>query len=94
MFQCEILILSSESGRQALMEADGIRVLYTCCQESIDCREAESLIVMASLIMRKCFPRNRLPICSLRSALTCPLPESSFHVLDTGEGQGILCKNY
>ena len=80
--------MCTESGRKALMEADGVRVLYTTCQESIECRELETIIFMASLIMRKCFPRNRLPISNLRSPVSVPLPHSDFHVVDMGEGQG------
>ena len=78
-----------ESGRKALMEADGIRILYTSCKETIDCRELEPVILNASIIMRKCFPRNKLPLENLRSPLCCPLPESDFHIRDTGEGHGI-----
>lgn len=78
-----------ESGRTALMDSDGIRVLYTTCQETIECRELESLIYAASVIMRKCFPKNRLPMTSLRSTLTCTLPDSDFHVIDRGEGHGM-----
>ena len=83
-------MFSSESGRKALMEADGIRLLYTTCQESVECREVDSLIFMASHIMRKCFPKNHLPLCSLRSPITCRLPQSDFHIPDPGEGQGQL----
>ena len=80
-----------ESGRDSLKEAGGIRILYTTCQETIESRELETLIFMASVIMRKCFPRNRLPLTSLRSAVTCSLPDSDFHTIDMGEGQGQCC---
>ena len=82
------LIVIEESGRKAFMEADGIRILYTACQESIECRESESIIVLSSHIMRKCFPKNRLAVMNLRSTLVFPLPDSDFHVPETGEGQG------
>ena len=84
--------LCLESGRKALMDADGIRILYNTCQETIECRELEGIIFVASIIMRKCFPKNRLPLHSLRSSLSCQLPESDFHVLEsviipTGSGR-------
>ncbi len=70
------------------MEADGIRILYNCCQETLESRELESIIFLSSLIMRKCFPRNRLPLDNLRNSIGCQLPISDFHVPETGEGQG------
>jgi hypothetical protein len=72
----------SESGRKALMEADGIRFLYTACQESIDVRELESLIFTASFIMRRCFPKNKMPVPAVRSTLLFALPESDFHIIE------------
>lgn len=70
------------------MEADGVSLLYSFCQEVADSRELETLVFMASIIMRKCFPRNRLPLVSLRSVVGFSLPQSEFHVVDAGEGQG------
>ncbi|XP_013413553.1 cytosolic carboxypeptidase 1 isoform X1 [Lingula anatina] len=73
-------ITNLKSGRHAFIQADGIRILYSACQESINCRDLEQVIFISSLIMRKCFPKNRLPVASIRSVLTCPLPESDFHI--------------
>lgn len=67
-------LFPSESGCQSVVEADGVRVLYLACQETIDCREVESLIYMASIIMRKCFPRSHLPLHSLKNPLVFHLP--------------------
>lgn len=63
------LSLWLESGQQALIDADGIRILYFACQEAIECTELESLICMASAIVRKCFPRCHLPVASLQNPL-------------------------
>ena len=70
----------AESGRQAFVESDGIRVLYNSAQDVSDSREVESLIMLASLIMRKCCPRNRLPLENVLSAITFPLPHSDVHI--------------
>ncbi|XP_076444257.1 cytosolic carboxypeptidase 1-like [Babylonia areolata] len=73
-------ITNLKSGRQAFVESDGIRLLYNSAQEVSDSREVESLIMLASLIMRKCCPRNRLPLDNVLSAVTFPLPHSDQHV--------------
>ncbi|CAH1796187.1 unnamed protein product [Owenia fusiformis] len=73
-------ITNLKSGRKALIEGDGIRILYTTCQETLQVRELESVIFVASLILRKCFPKNRLPLQNVCSAISCSLPESDFHI--------------
>jgi len=75
----------------ALMEADGIRVLYTTCQETADCREFESIINLTNTIMRKCFPKNRLPVPTLQSPLSFNLPESDIFGSMTQLNEG-CCK--
>lgn len=75
-------ITNLKSGRQAFVESDGIRVLYNSAQEDSDSREVESLIMLASLIMRKCCPRNKLPLENVLSAVTYPLPHSDLHIPD------------
>jgi len=71
--------MCTESGRSALMEADGIHLLYNTCLDTVDCRELESVIYVASVIMRKCFPKSRLPIATLRNPLTFPIPDSDIY---------------
>ena len=79
-----------EAGREAVKEANGVRLLYTTSMEALDSREQEGIIFLASVIMRKCFPRSRLPLPTLRSTITCSLPDSDFHTIDMGEGQGVF----
>jgi len=61
------------------MEADGIHLLYNTCLDTIDCRELEAVIYLASVIMRKCFPKSRLPLSTLRNPLTFPIPQSDIY---------------
>jgi len=74
-----MVYLCLESGRNALMEADGIHLLYSTCLETIDCRELEAVIYASSIIMRKCFPKSRLPITTLRNPLTFAIPHSDVY---------------
>jgi len=61
------------------MDADGIHLLYNACLDTIDCRELETVIYLASVIMRKCFPRSRLPLATLRNPLAFPVPHSDIY---------------
>ncbi|XP_061172292.1 cytosolic carboxypeptidase 1-like [Saccostrea echinata] len=72
-------ITNLRSGRKALADANGIQVLYDSALEVIDCREMESLILLASVIMRKCCPRNKLPLDNLQSPFRQELPESDLY---------------
>ena len=45
----------------------------------MDVRELESLIFIASLILRKCFPRQKLPANANKTTLLYKLPQSDFH---------------
>ncbi|GFO08515.1 cytosolic carboxypeptidase 1 [Plakobranchus ocellatus] len=72
-------ITNLKSGRKALLEADGIRILYESSLEASDCRDMESMILLASVIMRKCCPRNKLPITSTLNPVLFPLPQSPTH---------------
>ncbi|CAG5128813.1 unnamed protein product [Candidula unifasciata] len=68
-----------KAGRLAFVEADGIRILYEGALEASDCRDMESLILLASIILRKCCPRNKLPLESCLSPVTFSLPISATH---------------
>lgn len=74
------LHLYIESGRQAVTDADGIRLLYQSCQDMLEWRELESLIFTSSLIIRKCFPQQRLPTNTNKAALIYKLPPSDFYI--------------
>ncbi|KAL4227460.1 Cytosolic carboxypeptidase 1 [Mactra antiquata] len=76
-------ITNLRSGRKALVEANGIRVLYESAQDVIDCREMEGLILLASVIMRKCCPRNKLPLGNIASVVKYQLPESELYPNET-----------
>lgn len=77
-FNCDF----PEAGRAAFVEADGIRILYEGALEASDCRDMESLILLASVILRKCCPRNKLPLESSLSPVLFPLPPSTTHTPD------------
>ncbi|KAK0058339.1 cytosolic carboxypeptidase 1-like isoform X1 [Biomphalaria pfeifferi] len=73
-------ITNLRAGRKAFVESNGIRTLYESALEASDSRDMESLILLASVILRKCCPRNKLPLKSTFSPIIFPLPSSSTHV--------------
>uniref|UniRef100_A0A3Q2Y745 Cytosolic carboxypeptidase 1 n=1 Tax=Hippocampus comes TaxID=109280 RepID=A0A3Q2Y745_HIPCM len=67
-------------GRRAFTKADGMRILYNSSTECLSVRTLDPLVNASSLIMRKCFPKNRLPLPTIKSAFHYQLE----HVLASG----------
>uniref|UniRef100_A0A7N9AYP3 tubulin-glutamate carboxypeptidase n=1 Tax=Mastacembelus armatus TaxID=205130 RepID=A0A7N9AYP3_9TELE len=67
-------ITNIKLGRKAFIEADGMRVLYNTSTECLPVRTLDPLVNTSSLIMRKCFPKNRLPLPTIKSAFCYQLP--------------------
>ncbi|XP_038625762.1 cytosolic carboxypeptidase 1 isoform X2 [Tachyglossus aculeatus] len=61
-------------GRKAFVEANGMNILYSTSQDCLPVRALDSLVNTSSLIMRKCFPKNRLPLPTIKSAFHFKLP--------------------
>ncbi|KAM9547313.1 cytosolic carboxypeptidase 1 isoform 3-T5 [Salvelinus alpinus] len=60
-------ITNIKLGRKAFIDADGMRILYNTSNECLPVRTLDPLINTSSLIMRKCFPKNRLPLSTIKS---------------------------
>ncbi|KAM7392055.1 hypothetical protein PAMP_022697 [Pampus punctatissimus] len=67
-------ITNIKIGRKAFIEADGMRILYNSSTECLPVRTLDPLVNTSSLIMRKCFPKNRLPLPTIKSAFHYQLP--------------------
>ncbi|TKS78606.1 Cytosolic carboxypeptidase 1 [Collichthys lucidus] len=67
-------ITNIKLGRKAFIEADGMRILYNTSTECLPVRTLDPLINTSSLIMRKCFPKNRMPLPTIKSAFHYQLP--------------------
>ncbi|CAG08401.1 unnamed protein product, partial [Tetraodon nigroviridis] len=67
-------ITNIKLGRKAFIEADGMRVLYNTSTECLAVRTLDPLINTSIMIMRKCFPKNRLPLPTIKSAFSYQLP--------------------
>ncbi|XP_038161728.1 cytosolic carboxypeptidase 1 isoform X2 [Cyprinodon tularosa] len=67
-------ITNIKLGRKAFLEADGMRILYNSSTECLPVRTLDPLVNTSSLVMRKCFPKNRLPLHTIKSAFHFQLP--------------------
>uniref|UniRef100_A0A6Q2XI37 Cytosolic carboxypeptidase 1 n=1 Tax=Esox lucius TaxID=8010 RepID=A0A6Q2XI37_ESOLU len=67
-------ITNIKLGRRAFLDADGMRILYNTSTECLPVRTLDPLINTSSLIMRKCFPKNRLPLPTIKSVFHHQLP--------------------
>uniref|UniRef100_A0A1A8LCT8 Cytosolic carboxypeptidase 1 n=1 Tax=Nothobranchius pienaari TaxID=704102 RepID=A0A1A8LCT8_9TELE len=67
-------ITNIKVGRKAFFEANGMRILYNSSTECLPVRTLDPLVNTSSLIMRKCFPKNRLPLPTIKSAFHFQLP--------------------
>ncbi|EDO32134.1 predicted protein [Nematostella vectensis] len=66
-------ITMTKSGKKSFIQADGIKVLYSLSLECLESRELDSINNISSQILRRCFPKNKLPITTLSSPLAFPL---------------------
>ncbi|XP_062855346.1 cytosolic carboxypeptidase 1 isoform X2 [Trichomycterus rosablanca] len=61
-------------GRKAFIDADGMKIFYNTSTECLPVRTLDPLVNTSSLIMRKCFPKNRLPLPTIKCVFHHPLP--------------------
>ncbi|XP_068093227.1 cytosolic carboxypeptidase 1 isoform X2 [Hyperolius riggenbachi] len=68
ILQCLKNITNIKLGRKAFIDANGMKILYNSSQECQAVRTLDPLVNTSTLIMRKCFPKNRLPLPTIKSA--------------------------
>ncbi|XP_073402102.1 cytosolic carboxypeptidase 1 isoform X1 [Dendrobates tinctorius] len=74
ILQCLKSITNIKLGRKAFIDANGMKILYNSSQDCQAVRTLDPLVNTSSLIMRKCFPKNRLPLPTIKSAFQFQLP--------------------
>ncbi|XP_067839264.1 cytosolic carboxypeptidase 1 isoform X4 [Heptranchias perlo] len=74
ILNCIKNITGIKLGRKAFVDAEGMKVLYNTSQDCLSVRTLDPLVNISSLIMRKCFPKNRLPIPTIKSVYHFQLP--------------------
>nr|XP_033783692.1 cytosolic carboxypeptidase 1 isoform X2 [Geotrypetes seraphini] len=74
ILQCIKSVTNIKLGRKAFLDCNGMKIMYNTSQECLAVRTLDPLVNMSSLIMRKCFPKNRLPLPTIRSVFHFELP--------------------
>ncbi|XP_048356237.1 cytosolic carboxypeptidase 1-like isoform X2 [Sphaerodactylus townsendi] len=67
-------VTNTKLGRKAFLDVSGMKILYNTSQECLAVRTLDPLVNTSSLIMRKCYPKNRLPLPTIKSAFHFQLP--------------------
>ncbi|XP_069481957.1 cytosolic carboxypeptidase 1 isoform X2 [Ambystoma mexicanum] len=74
ILQCIKSVTNIKLGRKSFVDANGMKTLYNTSQDCLAVRTLDPLVNTSSLIMRKCFPKNRLPLPTIKSAFHFQLP--------------------
>ncbi|XP_075455093.1 cytosolic carboxypeptidase 1 isoform X1 [Ascaphus truei] len=74
ILQCLKSVTNIKLGRKAFIDANGMKILYNTSQDCQAVRTLDPLVNTSSLIMRKCFPKNRLPLPTIKSSFHFHLP--------------------
>ncbi|XP_051896233.1 LOW QUALITY PROTEIN: cytosolic carboxypeptidase 4 [Pristis pectinata] len=77
LLKCIKNITNLQKGKKAFLEADGMRVLLSTSQVCGSSPDLHPVIKLATQIMRKCYPKQRLPLLTLRSCYSFVLPNAA-----------------
>ncbi|CAI9607471.1 unnamed protein product, partial [Staurois parvus] len=77
LLRCLKHVTNVRSGREAFIQARGMEILYNTAQECLRGKNLDSLVSAAIQILRKCCPKCTLPLCSIKSSYTYPVPGAS-----------------
>ncbi|XP_069768186.1 cytosolic carboxypeptidase 4 isoform X3 [Narcine bancroftii] len=82
LLKCIKNITNLQKGKEAFRENDGMRVLLVTSQDCGSSPNLQPVTRLATQIMRKCYPKQRLPLLSLQSCFSFVLPNAAHsHVM-------------
>ncbi|XP_069723351.1 cytosolic carboxypeptidase 4 [Phaenicophaeus curvirostris] len=61
-------------GRETFLGSLGMEILFTSVQDCLSCKNLDPIITSATQILRKCYPKEPLPVVTIRSSYSFPLP--------------------
>uniref|UniRef100_A0A8C5UFL6 tubulin-glutamate carboxypeptidase n=1 Tax=Malurus cyaneus samueli TaxID=2593467 RepID=A0A8C5UFL6_9PASS len=67
-------ITSIQLGRETFLGSRGMEILFTTVQDCLSCKNLDPIIATATQILRKCYPKEHLPVLTVRSSYSFPLP--------------------
>uniref|UniRef100_A0A8C3JZ52 ATP/GTP binding protein like 1 n=1 Tax=Calidris pygmaea TaxID=425635 RepID=A0A8C3JZ52_9CHAR len=70
-------ITNIQLGRETFLCSQGMEILFTSIQDCLFCKNLDPIMTTATQILRKCFPKEPLPVATVRSSYSFPLPGNS-----------------
>uniref|UniRef100_A0A8D0ELX7 ATP/GTP binding protein like 1 n=1 Tax=Strix occidentalis caurina TaxID=311401 RepID=A0A8D0ELX7_STROC len=67
-------ITNIQLGRETFLGSRGMEILFTSVQDCLSCKNLDPIITTVTQILRKCYPKEPLPVASVRSSYSFPLP--------------------
>ncbi|NXN95426.1 CBPC4 carboxypeptidase, partial [Rhinopomastus cyanomelas] len=61
-------------GRETFLGSRGMEILFTSVQDCLSCKNLDPIINTVTQILRKCYPKEYLPVATVRSSYSFPLP--------------------
>uniref|UniRef100_A0A8C6IYG2 tubulin-glutamate carboxypeptidase n=1 Tax=Melopsittacus undulatus TaxID=13146 RepID=A0A8C6IYG2_MELUD len=67
-------ITNIQLGRETFLFSKGMEILFTSVQDCLSCKNLDPIINTVIQILRKCYPKEPLPVATVRSSYSFPLP--------------------
>ncbi|KAF1502853.1 Cytosolic carboxypeptidase 4, partial [Eudyptula minor] len=67
-------ITNVQLGRETFLGSRGMEILFTSVQDCLSCKNLDPIITTVTQILRKCYPKESLPVVTVRSSYFFPLP--------------------
>ncbi|XP_009999611.1 PREDICTED: cytosolic carboxypeptidase 4 [Chaetura pelagica] len=67
-------ITNIQLGRETFLGSQGMKILFTSVQDCLPCKTLDPIINTAVQILRKCYPKEPLPVMTVGSSYSFPLP--------------------
>ncbi|RLW03754.1 hypothetical protein DV515_00006430 [Chloebia gouldiae] len=71
---CLKYITNIQLGRETFLGSRGMEILFTSVQDCLSCKNLDPIITAATHVLRKCYPKEHLPVVTVRSSYSFPLP--------------------
>ncbi|NXD76621.1 CBPC4 carboxypeptidase, partial [Halcyon senegalensis] len=67
-------ITNIQLGRETFLGSQGMEILFTSVQDCLSCKNLDPIVTTVTQILRKCYPKESLPLVTVRSCYSFPLP--------------------
>ncbi|NXN30366.1 CBPC4 carboxypeptidase, partial [Nycticryphes semicollaris] len=67
-------ITNIQLGRETFLGSRGMEILFTSIQDCLFCKNLDPIITTVTQILRKCYPKEPLPVVTVRSSYSFQLP--------------------